>query len=305
MAIEAKFAWLDGKIIPFAEANVHILTHSLHYANAVFEGTRAYKTSNGMAIFRLQDHTKRLMESAKITALNVPFSQKELEDAQVTLLRANGFTSNTYIRPLVFLGDGIMGIDHRRCQVRVAIAAWPWGAYLGDAGLEQGIRVCCSSLHRNNPKSSFVKAKASANYLNSMMAKYEAINNGYEEAILLDDEGFIAEGSGECFFIVKNNVLITPPNDHSLQSITQDMVLRLAKDLNIKVERRRISRDEVYVADECFLTGTAAEITPVREMDKRTIGSGSRGVMTKRVQDAFFDVVYGRNEKYSDLLTYI
>ncbi|MBZ7985437.1 branched-chain amino acid transaminase [Campylobacter sp. Cr9] len=305
MAIKADYIWMDGQIIDFADAKVHFLTHSLHYANAVFEGTRAYKTENGMAIFRLQDHTKRLLESAKITAITPPFSQKELEDAQIELLRRNKFNSNTYIRPLIFLGDGIMGIYHAKAPVRVGIAAWEWGAYLGEEGLEKGIKVCCSSLMRNSTKANFNKAKASANYLNSMMAKYEAINSGFEEALMCDEEGFIAEGTGECFFMVKNGVLITPPNDYALKSITQDSVLKIAKDLGISVERRRISRDEIYVCDEAFFTGTAAEITPINSLDHRIIGNGSRGAMTKKIQDAFFDIVYGRNEKYASWLTYI
>ncbi|CAM4078954.1 branched-chain-amino-acid transaminase [Campylobacter armoricus] len=303
--IRAKKIWMDGKIIDFDDAKIHVLTHSLHYANAVFEGTRAYKTQNGLAIFRLKEHTKRLLESAKITLINSPFSQEELENAQIELLKANDFQNNTYLRPLIFLGDGTMGVYHAKAPVRVAIAAWEWGAYLGEEGLEKGIKVKISSFARNSIKSSLGKAKVSANYLNSQMAKYEAIEAGYEEALMLDEEGFIAEGTGECFFMVKDGKLITPPNDFSLKSITQDMVLKIAHDLGINVMRQRISRDEVYVADEAFFTGTAAEITPINNIDARIIGNGKRGELTTKLQNAYFDVVYGRNEKYASMLTYI
>ena len=303
--IKADKIWLDGRLVDFQDATLHFLTHSLHYGNAVFEGTRAYKTDRGLAIFRLEDHTKRLLESAKITLLNCPFSQKELEDAQVELLRANDFKQNAYIRPLIFLGEGVMGLYHAKAPVRVGIAAWEWGTYLGEEGLEKGIKVKISSFVRNSVKSCMGKAKASANYLNSQLAKFEAIDAGYEEALMLDEEGFIAEGTGECFFIVKNGVLITPPNDFSLKSITQDTVLRLARDLGISIVRQRISRDEVYTADEAFFTGTAAELTPIRNIDARVIGNGTRGVLTKQLQDAYFDVVYGRNAKYASMLTHI
>ena len=302
---KAKYIWMDGKLTPWDEANVHVLTHTLHYGNGVFEGTRAYQTKDGLAIFRLQDHTKRLLNSAKITMIKSPYSQKELEDAQIELLKSNDFKSNVYLRPLIYLGYGIMGLYHINAPVNVAIAAWEWGSYLGDEGLQNGIRVKISSFTRNSVKSTMGKAKAAANYLNSQMAKFEAIDCGYEEALLLDDEGFVAEGSGECFFIVRDGVLITPPNDNSLESITQDTVLKLAHDFDIPVERRRITRDEIFIADEAFFTGTAAELTPVKEVDARVIGDGKRGEMTKKLQDAYFDVVYGRNEKYKHLLTYI
>ncbi len=302
---KAKYIWMDRELIPWDKANVHILTHTLHYGNGVFEGTRAYQTEDGLAIFRLQDHTKRLLNSAKITMIEPPYTQKELEDAQIELLRANDFKSNVYLRPLIYLGYGVMGLYHINAPVNVAIAAWEWGSYLGDEGLENGIRVKISSFARNSVKSTMGKAKAVANYLNSQMAKFEAIDCGYEEALLLDDEGFVAEGSGECFFIVKDGVLITPPNDNSLESITQDTVLKLAQDFDIPIQRRRITRDEVFVADEAFFTGTAAELTPVKEVDARVIGNGKRGEITKKLQDAYFDVVYGRDEKYRYMLTYI
>lgn len=302
---EAKSIWMDGKLVPWKEANVHILTHTLHYGNGVFEGTRAYKTDKGMAIFRLKDHTKRLLNSAKIVAIDVPYTQEELEKAQIEVLRDNAFSGNTYLRPLIYLGYGAMGVYHKNAPVKVAIAAWEWGAYLGDEGLEKGIRVKTASFVRNSVKSLFGKAKASGNYLNSQMAKYEAIECGYEEALLLDDNGMIAEGSGECFFIVRNGMIITPPSDSSLESITQDSVITIAKDLGYKVERRNITRDEVYIADEAFFTGTAAEVTPIRELDARIIGSGKRGEITHKLQNAYFEVVQGRNPKYAHWLTYI
>lgn len=302
---EAKSIWMDGKLVPWQDAKIHVLTHTLHYGNAVFEGTRAYKTDKGMAIFRLKEHTKRLLNSAKIVAISCPYSQEELEKAQIEVIKDNNFTSNAYLRPLIYLGYGAMGVYHKNSPVQVAIAAWEWGAYLGDEGLEKGIRVKTSSLVRNSTKSLFGKAKAAGNYLNSQMAKFEATECGYEEALLLDDAGMVAEGSGECFFIVRDGKLITPPNDSSLESITQDSVITLAKDLGFEVLRRNITRDEVYIADEAFFTGTAAEITPIRELDSRIIGNGKRGEITHKLQSAFFDIVYGRNAKYSHWLTYI
>ncbi|RDU67528.1 branched chain amino acid aminotransferase [Helicobacter didelphidarum] len=304
---ESKYIWKNGKLIPWKEATTHILTHTLHYGNGVFEGTRAYMTDNGLAIFRLEEHTARLLNSAKIVMIQCPYSKEELKQAQIELLRANkvDYRSNVYLRPIIYLGYGAMGVYHLNSPVDVAIASWEWGAYLGEEALNKGIRVKISSFVRNNIKSSMGKAKAVANYLNSQMAKHEAIACGFEEALLLDDNGFIAEGSGECFFIIKNGKLITPPYDNSLESITQDTVLCIAKDLSIPVEQRRITRDEVYVADEAFFTGTAAEITPICEVDFRKIGNGSRGEMTKKLQDEFFRIVMGKSEKYQDFLTYI
>ena len=302
---KAKYIWMDGTLIPWDEAKTHILTHTLHYGNGVFEGTRAYMTENGLAIFKLREHTKRLLNSAKITRINPNFGLEALEAAHIELLRANDFKSNVYIRPLIYLGYGIMGLNHVKAPVNTAIAAWQWGSYLGDEGLEKGIRVKISSFTRNPVTSTMGKAKAAANYLNSQLAKYEAIEAGYEEALLLDAEGFIAEGSGECFFIVRDGVLISPPNDTSLESITQGMVLELAREAGIPIERRRITRDEVYIADEAFFTGTAAEVTPIRDVDNYVIGNGNRGAMTEQLQKAYFDVVYGRNPKYKHFLTNI
>ncbi|STP13198.1 branched-chain amino acid aminotransferase [Helicobacter mustelae] len=302
---EAKYIWKDGKLVTWKDATTHVLSHTLHYGNAAFEGTRAYLTEEGLAIFRLQDHTKRLLNSCKITAIKCPYTQEELENAQIELLRANTYEGNVYIRPLIYLGYGVMGIDYRKAPVNVAIAAWEWGAYLGEEGLEKGIQVKTSSFTRSSTKSIMGKAKIAGNYLNSQMAKYEALQSGFEEALLLDDNGFVAEGSGECFFIVRNGKLITPPNDNSLESITQLTVMELAKDLGIEVLQRHITRDEVYIADEAFFTGTAAEITPIRSLDYREIGSGSRGALTAKLQSHFFDIVMGKNPKYKHYLTYI
>ena len=307
MLEEAKYIWQDGKLVDWKDAKIHILTHSLHYGNAAFEGTRAYKTKNGLAIFRLEDHTRRLLNSAKILKLNCPYDAKTINKAHIDLLKANKdcYTGNVYIRPIIYLGYGVMGLYHLNSPVNMAIAAWNWGAYLGDEALEKGIRVKTSSFVRNSAKSTMGKAKASANYLNSQMAKYEATECGFDEALLLDDNGFVAEGSGECIFIVRNGELVTPPHDNSLESITQDSVVRIAKDLGLNIIERKITRDEVYIADEAFFTGTAAEITPITELDFRIIGDGKRGEITKKLQDSFFETVFGNNPKYKDFLTYI
>ena len=302
---EAQSIWMDGQLVPWKDAKVHILTHTLHYGNGVFEGTRAYKTEQGMAIFRLKDHAKRLINSAKIVAITPKYTQEEIEKAHIEVLKNNHFEDNTYLRAIIYLGYGVMGVYHKNAPVQTSVAAWEWGAYLGAEGLEKGIRVKTSSIVRNSTKSLFGKTKAVGNYLNSQMAKFEAVECGYEEALLLDESGMIAEGSGECFFIVRNGVLITPPNESALESITQDSVIQIAKDLGIPLERRNITRDEVYIADEAFFTGTAAEITPIRELDARIIGSGSCGKLTKTLQNAYFDIVYGRNQKYAHWLTYI
>jgi branched-chain amino acid aminotransferase len=302
---KAKYIWMDGEFVDWDNATTHILTHTLHYGNGVFEGTRAYQTDKGLAIFRLRDHTKRLLNSAKITMIKPNFSLEDLENAHIELLRKNEFKKNVYIRPLIYLGYGVMGVYHMKAPVKSSISAWEWGSYLGDEGLENGIRVKISSFMRNSVRSSMGKAKAVANYLNSQMAKFEAIEAGYEEGLLLDSEGFVAEGSGEIFFLVRNGKIICPPNDNALESITQDTVLKLAEDLGIPVERRRITRDEIYIADEAFFTGTAAEVTPIKDVDGRMIGNGKRGEITAKLQKAYFDVVYGRNEKYSYMLTYI
>jgi branched-chain amino acid aminotransferase len=297
---------MNGKFVAWDDAKVHVLSHTLHYGNGVIEGTKAFKTQKGYAIFRLNDHTKRLKESAKITLMDIPYSVEELNKAQVELIAKNEFTGdNVYIRPFAFLGYGVMGVYHKHAPVETAVAAWEWGAYLGEEGMKKGIKLKIVSMTRPANTSNMGKAKAVANYLNSQMAKYEAIDCGYEEALLLDDQGYVAEASGASFFMLKNGVLITPPNDNSLESITQKTVIEIATDMGIKVERRRISREDVYTADEAFLTGTAAEITPVRHVDGRDIGCGSRGEITQKLQSAYFDIVFGRNEKYEHYLTYI
>ena len=302
---EAKYIWMDGELKPWADAKVHILTHTLHYGNAVFEGTRAYQTNKGLAIFKLQEHTKRLYNSAKIVAIEPNRSYEEVYNAHIELLKVNDFKENVYLRPLIYLGYGAMGIYHKNAPVNTAIAAWEWGAYLGDEGLENGIKCCTSSITRNPNRSTFGKAKAAANYLNSQMAKFEAVENGFDEALMLDENGFMAEGTGECLFIVREGKLISPPNDNSLESITQFTIFELAREKGIEVVRRNITRDEIYISDEVFLTGTAAEVTPVNSLDHRVIGNGKRGEMTKELQSAYFDVVYGRNKDYEHYLTYI
>ncbi|MGP1560817.1 MAG: branched-chain amino acid transaminase [Helicobacteraceae bacterium] len=305
MLKEAKYIWKNGEFVNWRDATVHVLSHTLHYGNGVFEGTRAYQTKDGLAIFKLQEHTKRLFDSAKIVAIEPNFTQDDFLKAQVELLQKNDFKGNVYIRPIIFLGYGVMGLFHAQAPVESVIAAWEWGAYLGEEGLEKGIRVKTASVTRNSIRSNFGRAKSVGGYLNSQMAKYEAFKGGYEEALFLADDGTVSEGSGECIFIVRGGKLITPPNIWSLESITQASVIELAQDLNITVERRNITRDEIYIADEAFFTGTAAEITPIRELDDRTIGSGSAGEMTKRLQKEFFDMVYGRNPAKKHYLTYI
>ncbi len=303
---KANYIWMDGKFVDWDDAKVHVLTHTLHYGNGAIEGTKAYKTADGRcAIFKLPEHTKRLLNSSKMTLMDVPYTLEELNQAQIELLQKNELFEGAYIRPLVYLGYGVMGLYHKEAPVKVSISAWKWGAYLGEEGLKRGIRLKISSMTRTPNTSGMGKAKAVANYLNSQMAKYEAVEAGYDEALLRDDQGYIAEASGACFFMVRDGKLISPPNDNSLESITQQTVIDLAKDMGIEVIRRRITREEIYIADEAFLTGTAAEVTPVREVDARVIGSGSRGEITERLQSAYFDVVAGKNEKYIHHLTYI
>jgi len=297
---------MDGEFTPWDDAKVHILTHTLHYGNGAIEGTKAYKTVDGRcAIFKLKEHTQRLLNSSKMTLMDVPYTAEELNAAQVELLQKNELFDGAYIRPLVYLGYGVMGLYHKDCPVNVAISAWEWGAYLGEEGLKKGVRVKITSVTRTPNTSGMGKAKAVANYLNSQMAKFEAVEAGYDEALLRDDHGYIAEASGAAFFMVRDGVLISPPSDNSLESITQQTVIDLAHDMGIKVERRRITREEVYIADEAFFTGTAAEVTPIREVDARIIGEGARGPMTEKLQTAYFDVVAGKNPDYIKYLTYI
>jgi branched-chain amino acid aminotransferase len=303
---KAKYIWMDGELTPWDDAKVHVLTHTLHYGNGAIEGTKAYKTVDGRcAIFKLNEHTQRLLNSSKMTLMDVPFTLEELNDAQVKLLQENELFNGAYIRPLVYLGYGVMGLYHKEAPVNVSISAWEWGAYLGEDGLKNGIRLKISSMTRTPNTSGMGKAKAVANYLNSQMAKFEAVEAGYDEALLRDDNGYIAEASGACMFMVRDGVLISPPSDNTLESITQATIIELAKDMGIEVARRRVTREELYIADEVFLTGTAAEVTPVRDIDARIIGCGSRGIMTEKLQTAYFDAVAGKNEKYLKDLTYI
>jgi branched-chain amino acid aminotransferase len=303
---KAKYIWMDGEYVPWDDAKVHVLTHTLHYGNGAIEGTKAYKTVDGRcAIFKLQEHTQRLLNSSKMTLMDVPYTVEELNKAQVELLQKNELFNGAYIRPLVYLGYGVMGLYHKDCPVNVSISAWEWGAYLGEEGLKKGVRVKITSVTRTPNTSGMGKAKAVANYLNSQMAKFEAVEAGYDEALLRDDHGYIAEASGAAFFMVRDGVLISPPSDNSLESITQQTVIDLAHDMGIKVERRRITREEVYIADEAFFTGTAAEVTPIREVDARILGTGSRGPITEKLQTAYFDVVAGKNPDYIKYLTYI
>ena len=297
---------MDGEFTPWDDAKVHVLTHTLHYGNGAIEGTKAYKTVDGRcAIFKLKEHTQRLLNSSKMTLMDVPYTAEELNAAQVELLQKNELFDGAYLRPLVYLGYGVMGLYHKDCPVQVSISAWKWGAYLGEEGLKKGVRAKITSITRTSNTSSMGKAKAVANYLNSQMAKFEAVEAGYDEALLRDDHGYIAEASGAAFFMVRDGVLISPPSDNTLESITQKTVIDLAEDMGIKVERRRITREEVYIADEAFFTGTAAEVTPIREVDARIIGTGSRGPMTEKLQTAYFDVVAGKNPDYIQHLTYI
>ncbi|EQD59811.1 Branched-chain amino acid aminotransferase I [mine drainage metagenome] len=296
--------WLDGQYIPWRTANTHVLTHSLHYGMAVFEGVRAYQTAEGTALFRLREHTERLLRSAHILQIPVPFTLETLMEAQCQVVAQNHLKEG-YIRPLVYLGSEKMGVSPRGAKTHVAIAAWPWGAYLGEEALQQGIRVKVSSYTRHHPNITLCKAKASGNYMNSILANNEATADGYDEALLLDVEGFVAEGSGENLFMVKRGVLYTPDLSSALEGITRDSIIQLAQEMGITVLERRISRDELYTADEVFFTGTAAEVTPIREIDRRVIGQGTRGPLTEKLQSAYFDCVKGRAPSHRDWLTFL
>ncbi|HWX03385.1 branched-chain amino acid transaminase [Collimonas sp.] len=296
--------WKDGKLIDWRDANIHVLTHSLHYGMAVFEGVRAYKTDQGPAIFRLKEHTQRLLNSAKIFQMQVPYDLQTLIDAQIAVVRENQLES-CYMRPLIWIGSEKLGIAAKGNTIHVAIAAWPWGAYLGEDGLAKGIRVKTSSFSRHHVNVSLVRAKASGYYINSILANQEALTDGYDEALLLDTDGYVSEGSGENVFIVKNGKIYTPDLASCLDGITRDAVLTMARDSGIEVIEKRITRDEMYCADEAFFTGTAAEITPIRELDNRSIGEGKRGPITEKIQSMFFEVVAGKSEKYQHWLTVV
>lgn len=302
MADRDGFIWYDGKLVPWRDATTHVLTHSLHYGLSVFEGVRAYKTDAGTAIFRLQDHTRRLRNSALIYQIPVPFDADTLNAAQCEVVRANNLES-CYLRPLVFYGSEKMGVSPKGAQVHVAIAAWPWGAYLGEDALAQGIRVKISSFARQHVNVTMPRAKVATTYANSIIANAEAQQDGYDEALLLDTEGFVAEGAGENIFIVRDGVLCEPEIASALTGITRSTIHALAADLGIPVVTRRLTRDDIYISDEAFFTGTAAEVTPIREVDNRQIGAGRRGPVTEKLQTAFFDLVHGRNPKYAHWLT--
>jgi branched-chain amino acid aminotransferase len=304
MSQKSGFIWFDGKWVKWNEANIHILTHSLHYGMGIFEGLRAYQGTQGTAIFRLQDHTDRFFRSAYIMNMPMPFDKDTLNQAQKEVIVRNGLKS-AYIRPICFYGSEGMGLRADNLKSHVAIAAWEWGAYLGADGLTKGIRVRTSSYTRHHVNIMMTKAKVTGNYVNSMLALQEAIACGVDEALLLDPEGYVAEGSGENFFLIRNNEISTPQLTSCLEGITRATIITFARDLGLKVTERSITRDEVYVADECFFTGTAAEVTPIREVDGRKIGNGERGPLTEKLQSLYFDHVYARNMNYPNWLTHV
>jgi branched-chain amino acid aminotransferase len=296
--------WMDGKLVPWREAQTHVLTHTLHYGMGVFEGVRAYKADQGTSIFRLQQHTRRLFGSAHITCMPVTYDQETINAAHRDVVRENGLQS-AYIRPMFFYGSEGMGLRADNLKVHANVAAWEWGAYLGAENMEKGIRIKTSSFTRHHVNITMCKAKANGNYMNSMLALNEALSCGYDEAMLLDVDGFVAEGSGENIFIVRDGVLYTPDLTSALEGITRDTIIQLAGEEGLTVREKRITRDEVYLADEAFFTGTAAEVTPIREVDNRRIGHGSRGPITERLQSLYFDLVHGRLERHRDWLTLV
>ncbi|MCL0041014.1 branched-chain amino acid transaminase [Thermodesulfovibrionales bacterium] len=296
--------WMDGKFVNWDDANIHILTHTLHYGLGVFEGIRCYNTPKGPAIFRLDDHIKRLFESAHIFFLEIPFSKEEVKEAVVAAVKTNKL-SECYIRPIVYIGYGNIGLHPKGNPVNLAIAVWPWGAYLGEEGIEKGIRVKTSSFIRNHVNSNMSRGKVCGYYVNSQLAKREAISCGYDEAMLLDTEGYVSEGSAENIFIVRNGVLKTTPLTSIIEGITRDSIISIAGDSGIEAKEERFTRDEVYISEEAFFTGTAAEVVPIREVDNRTIGDGKQGEITRRLQSIFFDAVKGKDSRYESWLTYI
>ena len=296
--------WFDGKMVPWREANVHVLTHTLHYGMGVFEGVRAYETDKGPAIFRLKEHTDRLFNSAKIMNMEIPFSKEEITQAQLAAVRDNNLES-AYLRPMCFYGSEGMGLRADNLKTHTIVAAWEWGSYLGEDNMTNGIRIKTSSFTRHHVNISMCKAKANGHYINSMLALQEALTDGYDEALLLDVEGFVAEGSGENIFIISDGVIYTPDLTSALNGITRNTIMSLANDLGYEVIEKRITRDEVYIADEAFFSGTAAEVTPIRELDNRPIGTGTRGPITEKLQSLYFDIVQGKVDKYKDWLTYV
>ena len=295
------FIWMDGELVPWREAQVHVLTHTLHYGMGVFEGVRAYETDDGSAVFRLQDHTHRLFDSAKIMGMEIPYDEQTVNDAQLEVLRANKLRS-AYIRPMAFYGSEGMGLRADGLSVHLSIAAWELGAYLGAENMERGIRIKTSSFTRHHVNISMCKAKANGQYINSMLALREALQDGYDEALLLDNEGYVAEGSGENFFMIRKGVIYTPDLTSALEGITRNTIMSLAHDLGLEIRERRITRDEVYICDEAFFSGTAAEVTPIRELDNRSIGNGTRGPITEKLQALYFDTVAGKNNTHDEWL---
>jgi branched-chain amino acid aminotransferase len=297
--------WMDGKLVEWRDAKIHVLSHTLHYGCGAFEGVRAYQTPQGPAIFRLHEHTERLFNSAKILRMKIPFSQAEVIEAQRTVLRENKLQSG-YLRPLVWIGSDKLGISPKGNQIHLMVAAWTWGAYLGEEGLNHGIRVKTSSYTRHHVNITMTQAKAVSNYTNSILAHMEAADDGYDEALLLDASGFVSEGAGENLFVIKNGVVYTPDlSSGALNGITRNTIFAICADLGLKIIEKRITRDEVYICDEAFFTGTAAEVTPVRELDRLTLGQGTRGPITEKIQKAFFDIVNGRNPAYAKWLTLV
>ncbi len=296
--------WMDGKFVSWDNAKVHVLTHSLHYGLGVFEGIRCYKTAKGPAIFRLDEHVERFFNSAHIFMMKIPFTKKEIRDAIIETVRVNR-VKECYIRPLAYIGYGAMGLYPSDNPICVSIAVWPWGAYLGEEGIEKGIRIKVSSFTRHHVNVDMTRGKVAGYYVNSQLAKKEAIACGYDEAVMLDTEGYVSEGSGENIFIVRDGVLKTTPLTSILEGITRDSIIRIARDNGIPVNEEIFTRDELYIADEAFLTGTAAEVTPIREVDGRHIGNGQRGALTKKLQSIFFRIVKGSDRKYASWLTRI
>lgn len=294
--------WLDGEMVPWREAKVHVLTHTLHYGMGAFEGVRAYEAEQGTSIFRLNEHTDRLVNSTKILNMKMPYDKETLNEAQRAAVRENNLKS-AYIRPMAFYGSEGMGLRADNLQVHVMVAAWEWGAYMGEENLTRGIKVATSSYSRHHVNVTMTKAKSNGSYMNSMLALQEAISHGCDEALLLDVDGYVAEGSGENFFMVKDGVLYTPELTCCLDGITRRTIMTIAREIGLEVVEKKITRDEVYIADEAFFTGTAAEVTPIRELDNRPVGIGSRGPITEKLQTMYFDIVHGRSPAHIDWLT--
>ena len=295
--------WMDGQLVDWRDAKIHVLTHTLHYGCGAFEGVRAYNTVKGTAIFRLREHTERLFNSAKILRMKIPFTIEQVEEAQKQVVRENKLES-CYLRPLTWIGSEKLGVSPKGNKIHLMVAAWAWGAYLGEEGLKRGIRVKTSSYTRHHVNITMTQAKAVSNYTNSILANMEATDEGYDEALLLDSAGFVSEGAGENLFVIKGGVIYTPDlSAGALNGITRNTIFHIAKDLGLEIVQKRITRDEVYICDEAFFTGTAAEVTPIRELDRVQIGAGERGPITEKIQTAFFDIVNGRNPKYAHWLT--